>query len=164
MAPLHWAAEKNNDVARLLIENGADVNIQNIYGWTPLFLVATNGRLDIINLLIEFKADPFIKDDEGRTPLDVCKKQEVRKLLEDYMEEYKKNPDKFKTITSPLRDNETPSIENNQLLFSAYDNNLSEVKRCIASKKFNINVQDNKGYTPLMYAIMNQNLNISCYH
>ena len=49
-------------------------------------------------------------------------------------------------------------MENNDLLYYSCNNNLTEVKKCVYSGKYDINVQDDKGYTPLIYAIMNNNL------
>ena len=177
--PLHYAAYLNNiNIAKLLIDSGADVNVQDKDGWAPLRWATHNGHPEIAKLLIEYEADvnardnfatsslhyavkkgyydiaklliengadPFIKDTFGETPLDYCKNEEMHKLLENYMNIYKQR-------------NKTPSIENNDLLYYAFDNNLIEVKKCVYRENYNINIQDDKGYTPLMYAIMNHNL------
>ena len=151
--PLHWAALKGNiDIARHLIENGADVNIKDNAGWTPLHRAVRVTKYDIVKLLIEFGADPFITDNDGKTPLDICQNDDIRSLLEKYMEEYH-------SIQEKIKRNES-SIFDNDLLDSAYYNNLIEVKKCVYSGNYDINVQDDKGYTPLMYAIMNHNLNM----
>ena len=149
--PLHWTASNGYyDVAKLLIENGADVNIKDEDGWTPLHEAAFKGNIDIGKCLIENGADPFIKNKNGKTPLDICQNDDIRQLLEKYMEEYH-------SIQEKIKRNES-SIFDNDLLDSAYYNNLIEVKKCVYSGKFDINVQDDKGYTPLMHAITNHNL------
>ena len=145
-APLRWAVRAENfDLVKLLIENGADVNVQDKDGCAPLHSAAFWDSVDIIKLLIENGVDPFIKNKDGKIPLDYCKNEEMHKLLENYMNNYKQR-------------NKTPSIENNDLLYYAFDNNLIEVKKCVYRENYNINIQDDKGYTPLMYAIMNHNL------
>ena len=149
--PLHLAViEKNFDLVKLLIEYGADVNALDKNGYNSLNIAASRGYFDITKLLIEYGADPFITDNDGKTPLDICQNDDIRSLLEKYMEEYHSIQEKIKRYE--------PSIFDNDLLDSAYYNNLIEVKKCVYSGKFDINVQDDKGYTPLMYAITNHNL------
>ena len=119
--PLHEAAFIGYyDVAKLLIENGADVNIKDEDGWTPLHEAAFKGNIDIGKCLIENGADPFIKNKNGKTPLDICQNDDIRQLLEKYMEEYH-------SIQEKIKRNES-SIFDNDLLDSAYYNNLIEVK------------------------------------
>ena len=58
------------EIAKLLINSGADINIQNKYGDTPLYL-ALHYRypLQISELLINAGADVNIPDKQGTTPL-----------------------------------------------------------------------------------------------
>ena len=139
-------------IAKLLIENGADVDAQNINGWTPLHQAAVWDRIDIVKVLIENGADPFIKNKDGQTPLDSCNNDTIREMLEKYMNEYNQTIDETK--------NNEYSIFNNNLLDAVFNSDLIEVKKCVFSGKYNIDVQDDKGYTPLMYAIMDHNFDI----
>ena len=49
---------------------GADVNVKNKVGGTPLHFAALEGRKEIVELLIAKGGDVNVKDDGGRTPLD----------------------------------------------------------------------------------------------
>lgn len=70
---LHSASrEGHRIVARLLIENGADVNSVNGYLRTPMFYAAEHGRRNIINLLAEHGADPNKHDWCRTTPIHVA--------------------------------------------------------------------------------------------
>ena len=56
--PLHWAASYNSlDVARLLIDRGAEVDARDEDGRTPLHYAARPSCLDVARLLIEHGAN-----------------------------------------------------------------------------------------------------------
>ena len=70
---LHDAVgQKHLDVARYLLDKGADVNAVTKDGLTPLHMAAQNGDIAMIMLLLEpgrkTKIDPI--DSKGWTPLD----------------------------------------------------------------------------------------------
>jgi ankyrin repeat protein len=50
---LHEAALKGHvEIARLLHQIGADVNVKCDYGWTPLHSSASEGHVDFLHLLV----------------------------------------------------------------------------------------------------------------
>lgn len=51
------------------IQEGADVNLLDFNGWTPLHKAIDRGYLEIIKLLLEYKADPNLADSNGCSPL-----------------------------------------------------------------------------------------------
>jgi len=69
-APLHFMSFSTHhqlEVAQLLVQHGAHVNLMDHLGWTPLFLLSmNNGNLEVAELLLEHGAAPNIrsKDDE----------------------------------------------------------------------------------------------------
>jgi len=69
--PLHWAAMGwHADIVWLLLLRGADPNVQDGIGHTPLHLaVKTKPCVDVAKILLEAGADPNIQDAYGRTPL-----------------------------------------------------------------------------------------------
>ena len=54
---------------RALLRPGEDVNRANFEGWTPLYMAASEGHMDIVNALLEAGADPNEADNRGQTPL-----------------------------------------------------------------------------------------------
>lgn len=75
-------------ICRLLVENGADVNIKDYYGMTALHYGATWGRLEIIQLLIERGAELHVctlrrknVGDHVFSPLDYARKEKEWKAV-----------------------------------------------------------------------------------
>ena len=65
---------KGKDTVKLLIENGADVNVGNVnslgLGETPLHIAALASKSEIIEFLIKAEADVNAKNSLGMTPMD----------------------------------------------------------------------------------------------
>jgi len=81
--PLNCAAAAGqNEVAELLITNGADVNTKDDFGWAPLHSAAMNGHIEIVKLLIANSADVNTKDDKGATPLHDAAEEGYKELVE----------------------------------------------------------------------------------
>jgi ankyrin repeat protein len=47
----------NTDVARMLIDRGANLNLENIFGYTALWCASANRFLDIVKMLVDAGAD-----------------------------------------------------------------------------------------------------------
>jgi len=79
------------DVARLLLERGADVNAQisGSYnpGRTPLHVTMEFNRVEVVRALLEHGANVDAEDSEGRTPFEIASVKgydEIMKLLSEH--------------------------------------------------------------------------------
>lgn len=81
--PLHagLAGPLPTEGVRLLVEGGAEVNARQHGGYVALHAAAQNGRLDVIDLLLDRGADPDAAADDGRRPLDFAKEERVKEHL-----------------------------------------------------------------------------------
>lgn len=80
---LYVALRDHVSTAKVLLKHGADINITDKSGGTPLHFAACEGSRKIARLLLAGGANVNAKDDEGRTPLDVAT-VEVADLLRQY--------------------------------------------------------------------------------
>ncbi|KAG1750547.1 ankyrin repeat-containing domain protein [Suillus paluster] len=60
------------ELARALLEGGANPNVQNRYGEVPLFFPFQGQDIPILDLLMEHNADLDIKDGNGDSPRALC--------------------------------------------------------------------------------------------
>lgn len=85
--PLRLSAMKGHtDIVKLLLENGANVNIRGQTGRTALHWAALKGHRDTVKLLLDYGAETCIQDELGRTPLDwalIRKHLEIANLLQE---------------------------------------------------------------------------------
>ena len=78
----HWAAKRGfKDLLELLIRKGVHVNLFDYNKRTPLFLAALNNHRDTCLILINYGANPFLEDKEGKKPVDVTNDPGVKLLL-----------------------------------------------------------------------------------
>ncbi len=80
---LHAAAEGDPDTIQALLTTGIDVNCM-LGGTTALYVAASKGRTDIVQILLENGADPDKGYDDGLSPLIIAAENgatEVVKLL-----------------------------------------------------------------------------------
>jgi ankyrin repeat protein len=83
VTPLASAGAANrNDIARILVEHGADVNAKAANDFSPLHEAAATGNLELATLLLENGADINAKTTEGKTPLDYAKEHNRAELVE----------------------------------------------------------------------------------
>lgn len=70
---LHAAVAKE-DVEKLgtLLDDGVDINEPDSNGYTPLFMAAMGGHLNIVKFLLARKADASIGEHNGYTPIHVA--------------------------------------------------------------------------------------------
>lgn len=81
--PIHSAAAGNyTDIAKLLIENGANVNVRQQAGSTPLHSAAQNGNLDLLILLLENGADVNVRMEGGKLPADLAREKGFKEIAE----------------------------------------------------------------------------------
>ena len=73
--------EKKYDIAKLLIQSGADIHLKNRWGSTALQWAADSGNLLMVQALIERGADVNAGDDDGLTPLMVAANYEGETYL-----------------------------------------------------------------------------------
>ena len=83
---LQSAIEANNEeIARLLIERGARVNMADMRGWTALHSAAYSGNFEIFLLVLQKMDNKMPIDQQGWTPLDLAafyKHDVIVKLLD----------------------------------------------------------------------------------
>jgi len=69
--PLHLTAQLNNyEIAKILVDSGADINPKVYNQFTPLqYAITGRGDLAMVKLLIDHGAEVNVTDSEGSTPL-----------------------------------------------------------------------------------------------
>ncbi len=74
--PLGLAARYGHvEVVEMLIDQGADVNISNITGWTPFLKAALGGHVGIMKMLLAKGADPRATNKKGQNALALAQQQ-----------------------------------------------------------------------------------------
>ena len=71
--PLFWVPGGHSELAKILIDAGAEVNAKTRSGDTPLHWVASCGNTEILKVLIKAGVEPNMKNAGGETPLDRTK-------------------------------------------------------------------------------------------
>ena len=78
-------------MAEVLLEHGADPNIRDKFGMTPLHVAAMRGNIGLVRRLIELGATPEALDCLVKTPADVAEDNE-HKAVANYLKGVKYLP------------------------------------------------------------------------
>ena len=122
-----------------LLERGADPNIQNIRGNTPIHLAAYHTNPQTTKLLLQYHANPNIQNIDGDTPL--------------HLAAYHTNPQTTEVL---LQHHANPNIQNiigDTPLHLATLNNNPQTTEVLLQHNADPNIQDADGHTPIYYAI-----------
>ena len=142
--PLTLAAERDiEEISRLLVENGADVDGKDYLGQTAIFRI---GKLAIVKILVNRGANVNVQDKYGRTPL-MIHAEKGNKDIVSYLVAHGADVDRKDTVGWTA------------LHISGH---LTIVK-ILVDGGANVNVQDSDGHTPLMIHAENGNKDIVSY-
>jgi uncharacterized protein len=77
VAPIHSAAANRDantglEMIRMLLDHGAEVNVAQQGGWTPLQEAAAHGNIELVRLLLDHGADKNARAENGKTALDLA--------------------------------------------------------------------------------------------
>jgi len=82
MTALHIAAMfGENEYVDLCINAGIDVNAISTKEGTPLHVAAQGNYLTTVRKLLEYHADPTIRNKDGKIPCDMTDNYEIKKML-----------------------------------------------------------------------------------
>lgn len=98
----HLAAANNHfEVVKLLLQQQAQVNLQDKKGRTPLHRATASNHADIVMLLLQYKANSNQQDMDGRTALHIAS------LHDDYLDVVKLLVENHANIYIPNNDIKT---------------------------------------------------------
>ena len=148
----------NVEKFKLAIESGADVNVQNHRGDTPLICLSSGYRMNIemVDLLLTNNADPNLQDEDGETALHWAARGGYLIVVERLLES--ENIDI--NITNKYGGNALHSIfkdeESGTGNYGSYSgewfDNVEPIVKLLIEKGININETDEDGKTPLHLA------------
>lgn len=85
---LYLAARSGyHDTTLALIKAGAPVNHQQVDGSTPLHAASFYGQSDIVKMLLEYGANPALKNRFGSTPAEEAHDEKIKNVFEKYKDD-----------------------------------------------------------------------------
>ena len=165
---------KNPKFIKLLLDNGADINLKNsIYGDTALHYAAQIKNKEIIELLIENNnCDYLIKNSKNETIIDIATKSantEIYSLLAkkygDQKKLYEENQNKDSNQDNQVENNtNTSNTYNNNNNDNNNNNNNNNEKDILNANQVKKNIQDFSSYIEIPFQFTNNQYNYVEYY
>ncbi len=157
MTPLLWAGfNGHDDVVKLLIKSGADINAKSTSGRTILSYAVQNNDADMVKYLL--KNGAVITEYDGIDPIYESADRNKGTLFPLFVK-YLKKPDKTYEIE---RDYKWSRTETTLLIRLASNGGLNSVK-LLVGKGADVNKPNSRGETPLIAALRNKHTDIAEY-
>ena len=143
VSPLAGAlSRKHFEVAELLHEHGADVNVRGNYGWMLLHVASCYGLVDIARWLLNYGADANAQKDNGQTPLHLAT---LNKHLEIVQMLFEHNAD---IHTQNIRGD----VALHLTAYKSLTRNHINILQLLLDHGADVNARNNEGSTPLHYS------------
>jgi ankyrin repeat protein len=152
-------------IVTLLLSRGANPNVQNLDGMTPLMYATASENAEIMKLLLDAGADATIQQNSsnGRTALRIANEFRFAdgiRLLQERQAAASASPlaglaDAVASVVASA----APRDLNKELIDAARNGNIDKVKELLDAGA-NVNYQDERKLTPIMYGIASEHLNI----
>ena len=181
LTPLMFAVQESHiDAVNYLLDQGADVNLQQESGYTALHFAAANGYFNALKCLIKHGADVNARDKNNRTPLMLACESVNKKAIDSIYEKYRDQAAKcyFKALKRLMKNgadvnahdenNDTPlmlaceGVNKKAIEDSVYKNsghdvtssayNYFDAVSLLIDEGADVNLQDNSGYSALHFA------------
>ena len=138
--PLYGASCSGHlEIAEWLLHHGASpIGVDQVDGQTVLHEAAINGGLELLQMVLQHKADPSIQDLSGKTPLHVASRSE--------------RPDIVRTLLEYGADVNIRDEECVTPLHVASMYGILVIARLLVEHGANVDAEDNKGRTPFQVA------------
>ncbi|MGL9779570.1 MAG: ankyrin repeat domain-containing protein [Wolbachia sp.] len=167
---LSLAACKNSvNVAKFLLDSGADIDIKSGKNWSPLYYAISADKYNMVRLLVDHGADILGEDDNGETPLCIAHKlgnPEIENFLRAKLDEClfsaveRKSSQEVKNFLDGGANIEARSVKNETPLCVASGKGFSSIVQFLVNKNANVNVRDDDGKTPLSRAVEGGHSNV----
>ena len=146
---MHWATHWDQvNLAKQLLEAGANVNVSNELGVAPISIACRNGNNEMVSLLLTNGADSQTREPSGETSLMSCSRTGSTSAV-------------LKLLDAGANPNEKDLESGQTALMWAASANKIDVASALIDAGANVNTQSLGEFTPLMFAARSGALEIA---